>query len=276
MSLKGRTLFITGATRGIGKAIALRAAKDGANIVVTGKTSEPHPKLEGTIFQTAEEIAKLGGTALPVQMDIRDETQIESAVLKAKEVFGGIDILVNNASAISLTPSEITPMKRYDLMMDINVRGTFAASIACLPFLKESETPHILTLSPPLSLDPKWFAYHTAYTISKFGMSMCVLGMAEEFKKYNISVNALWPKTLIGTAALQLIGEGAPMEAARKPEIVADAAYTLFTMESPETGQFFIDEDVLTRQGKTDFATYSVVQGNKLMPDLFTKEFRYG
>lgn len=273
--LKNKTIFITGATRGIGKAIALKAAKDGANIVVTGKTENPHPKLPGTIFETAREIEALGGKALPIAMDVRDDTQIEAAIQKTKNYFGGIDILINNASAISLTPVEYTPLKKYDLMMNVNIRGTYALSQACLPFLKKATNPHILTLSPPLSLDPKWFAHHTAYTISKFGMSMCVLGMAEEFKKYKIAVNALWPQTIIGTAALQLLGDAAPLDGARIPEIVADAAYFILTAKNPQTGQFFNDEKILKSNGINDFTPYAINPNHPLITDLFLDDFDY-
>ena len=273
--LKNKTIFITGATRGIGKAIALKAAKDGANIIVTGKTSEINPKLSGTIHETAAEIEALGGKALALQMDVRDENQIMEAVQKSGEKFGGIDILVNNASAISLTPSEITPMKKFDLMMSINLRGTYASSVACLPYLKKSTNPHILTLSPPLSLNPKWFGHHTAYSISKFGMSMCVLGMAEEFRKYKISVNALWPRTIIGTAALQLLGDNAPIDGARNTDIVADAAYAIFTNSTPQTGQFYIDEEILKSKGIHDFEKYAINPKHPLIPDLFLEGFEY-
>lgn len=273
--IKNRTIFITGATRGIGKAIALKAAKDGANIVVTGKTENPHPKLPGTIYETAHEIEQLGGKALPILMDVRDDAQVAEAVQKVENHFGGIDILINNASAISLTSVEYTPLKKFDLMMDVNLRGTYALSQACLPFLKEAQNPHILTLSPPLSLNPKWFAHHTAYTISKFGMSMCVLGMAEEFRKYKISVNALWPQTIIGTAALQLLGDAAPIEGARTPEIVADAAYFILNAQKPQTGQFFNDEEVLKLNGINDFKKYAINPNHPLITDLFLDDFNY-
>jgi citronellol/citronellal dehydrogenase len=273
--LKNSTIFITGATRGIGKAIALKAAKDGANIVVTGKTENPHPKLPGTIYETAHEIEQLGGKALPILMDVRDDAQVAEAVQKVENHFGGIDILINNASAISLTPVECTPLKKFDLMMDVNLRGTYALSQACLPFLKKAQNPHILTLSPPLSLNPKWFAHHTAYTISKFGMSMCVLGMAEEFRKYKISVNALWPQTIIGTAALQLLGDAAPIEGARTPEIVADAAYCILNAQNPQTGQFFNDEEVLKSNGINDFTRYAINPNHSLITDLFLDDFNY-
>lgn len=273
--LKNRTIFITGATRGIGKAIALRAAKDGAHIVVTGKTENPHPKLPGTIYETAHEIEQLGGKALPICMDVRDDAQVEAAIQKVENHFGHIDILINNASAISLTPVEHTSLKKFDLMMDVNLRGTYALSQACLPFLKKASNPHILTLSPPISMNPKWFVNHTAYTISKFGMSMCVLGMAEEFKKYNISVNALWPQTIIGTAALQLLGDAAPIEGARTPEIMADAAYFILTTKNPQTGQFLNDEEVLKSNGINDFTRYAINPNHSLITDLFLDDFSY-
>src|SRR6266851_7037922 len=227
-NLRGKTLFITGASRGIGKAIALRAARDGANIAIAAKTTQPHPKLPGTIFSAAEEIEQAGGKALACAVDIRDELQIASAVARTVETFGGIDILVNNASAISLTGTVDTPMKRYDLMHSVNVRGTFACSQACIPYLKKSSNPHILNNSPPLNIEARWFAPHVAYTMSKFGMSLCVLGMAEELRSDGIAVNALWPRTVIATAALQVI-PGAEPERGRTPEIVADAAWHILT-----------------------------------------------
>lgn len=273
--LKNRTIFITGATRGIGKAIALKVARDGANVVITGKTENPHPKLPGTIYETAHEVEQLGGKAFAIPMDVRDDAQIEAAIHKVENHFGEIDILINNASAISLTPVEYTPLKKFDLMMDVNLRGTYALSQACLPFLKKSKNPHILTLSPPISMNPKWFANHTAYTISKFGMSMCVLGMAEEFKKYKISVNALWPQTIIGTAALKLLGDAAPIEGARTPEIVADAAYFILTAQHPQTGQFFNDEEVLKSNGINDFTRYAINPNHPLITDLFLDDFHY-
>jgi citronellol/citronellal dehydrogenase len=268
--LRGRTLFITGASRGIGKAIALRAAADGANIVIAAKTTEPHPKLPGTIYSAAEEIEAAGGKALPLQVDIRDEEQVQKAVRQTADTFGGIDALVNNASAINLTGTLETPVKRFDLMWGVNARGTFVCSQACLPFLLKSPNPHILTLSPPLNLDPKWFARHTAYTISKYGMSLCVLGMAEEFKASGIAVNALWPRTVIATAALAMLGGAIPAENCRTPEIMADAAHAVLTRDSRCcTGQFYIDEDVLREAGVTDFEKYAVKPGAPLRPDLF-------
>ena len=269
-SLQGKTIFITGATRGIGLAIALRAARDGANIVIAAKTTEPHPKLPGTIFTAAEEIEAAGGKALAVQTDIRDEEQIAAAVRKTVDRFGGIDILVNNASAISLTGTLETPMKRYDLMNQVNARGTFASSQACLPHLLKAENPHILMLSPPLSMKPKWFKHHTAYTMAKYGMSMCVLGMSEEFRKQGVAVNALWPRTAIYTAAIAMLGDMVKPGNCRKPEIVADAAHAILTRKSREcTGNFFIDDEVLTEAGVTDIASYAVDPKGELFQDLF-------
>lgn len=271
--LKGKTLFITGASRGIGKAIALRAAADGANIAIAAKTTEPHPKLPGTIYSAAEEIEKAGGKALPLQVDIRDEEQVYRAVATTVETFGGIDILVNNASAINLTGTLETPMKRFDLMWGVNARGTFVCSQACLPHLKKSPNPHILTLSPPINLDPRWFKLHTAYTMSKYGMSFCVLGMAEEFKDDGVAINALWPRTVIATAALAMLGGITPPERCRTPEIMADAAHVLLTRDSRCcTGNFYIDEDVLREAGVTDFEPYAVQPGQPLQTDLFLGE----
>jgi citronellol/citronellal dehydrogenase len=269
--LRGKTLFITGASRGIGKAIALRAARDGANIAIAAKTTTPHPKLPGTIYTAAAEIEKAGGKALACVVDIRDEAQIAAGVSKTVEVFGGIDILVNNASAISLTGTVETPMKRYDLMHSVNVRGTFACSQACIPHLRKSRNPHILNNSPPLKLDARWFGPHVAYTMSKFGMSLCVLGMAEELKEDGIAVNALWPRTVIATAAVQnLLGGEETIRGSRKPEIMADAAYAILTKPSREfTGNFCIDVEVLKAEGVTDFSKYQSVPGSELFPDLF-------
>lgn len=269
--LKGKTLFITGASRGIGLAIALRAARDGANIVIAAKTTEPHPKLSGTIYTAAEEIEKAGGKALPYVVDVREEAQIQAAVQKAVETFGGIDILINNASAISLTKTTDTPMKRYDLMHQINTRGTFACSQACIPFLKKAANPHILNISPPLQMETRWFAPHVAYTMAKFGMSMCVLGMAGELAADGIAVNALWPRTTIATAAVQnLLGGDEVVKSSRKPDIMADAAYIILTKPSREfTGQFCIDDETLASAGITDLAGYAVVPGAKLLPDFF-------
>lgn len=269
-SLKGKTLFISGGSRGIGQAIALRAARDGANIVIAAKTAKPNPKLPGTIYTVAEEIEAAGGKALPLQVDIREETELAAAVKKTAQEFGGIDILVNNASAINLTGTLDTPMKRFDLMFDVNVRGTFACSQACLPLLKEAKNPHILTLSPPLNLHPKWFQRHTAYTMSKYGMSMCVLGMAAEFRDDGIAVNALWPRTVIATAALAMLGGRVKPENCRTPEIMADAAHAVLTRTAREcTGNFFIDEEILREEGVTDFNQYAVKPGERLMQDLF-------
>jgi len=268
-SLAGKTLFISGATRGIGLAIALRAARDHANIVVTGKTATPHPKLPGTIHTAAAEIEAAGGRALPLVVDVRFEDQVYGAVEQAVQRFGGIDILVNNASAISLTGTRETPTKRFDLMMDINLRGTFLCSQACLPHLAKAANPHILSLSPPLDMRAKWFAPHAAYTISKYGMSMCVLGMAEEFRAAGIAVNALWPRTMISTAALQIV-PGADPKSARTPAIVADAAWHILTRDSRSTtGNFFIDEEVLAEAGITDLSGYAVLPGTPLKTDIF-------
>jgi len=274
MNLNGRTLFISGGSRGIGLAIARRCAADGANVAIAAKTTEPNPKLPGTIFSAAQEIEAAGGKCLPLQVDIREEAQVVEAARQTAEKFGGIDILINNASAINLTPTEATPMKRYDLMMGVNTRGTYLCTQACLPYLKLSgerkRNPHVLTLSPPLNMDPRWFAPHVAYTMAKYGMSLCVLGHAEEFKPYGIAVNALWPRTVIQTAALQMI-PGVKPEHCRTVDIMADAAYAVLTMESASTtGNFFIDDEVLARAGVTDLAKYSVVPGSKqLLPDLF-------
>ena len=267
MSLQGKRIFITGGSRGIGLAIALRAARDGASIAIAAKTAEPNPKLPGTIYSAAEEIKAAGGTALPIQCDLRDEAQIASAVAQAASEFGGIDILVNNASAINLTRTEETPAKRFDLMFDVNVRGTFLTSQAAIPFLRESaeagRNPHILNLSPPLSMKPKWFKNHVAYTMAKYGMSMCVLGMSEEFKRDGIAVNALWPRTAIDTAALQMI-PGVDTAACRTPEILSDSAYIILNRNSKEyTGNFFVDDEVLASEGITDLEKYSVVPGTK-------------
>ena len=265
MSLSGKRIFITGGSRGIGLAIALRAAADGASIAIAAKTAEANPKLPGTIFSAAIEIETAGGTALPIQCDIRDEAAIEAAVAKAADQFGGLDILINNASAINLTPTEKTPAKRFDLMFDVNVRGTFLTSQAAIPYLRESakagRNPHILTLSPPLSMNPKWFKSHVAYTMSKYGMSMCVLGMAEEFKRDGIAVNALWPRTAIDTAALQMI-PGVDTDFCRKPEILSDTAYIILNRDSKTTtGNFFVDDEVLASEGITDLEKYSVKPG---------------
>lgn len=268
---QNKTAFITGASRGIGKAIALRLVKEGANIVVAAKSVTEDPRLGGTIFSAAEEIEKAGGRALPVQLDIRNEEQIAEAVKKAVETFGGIDILINNASAISITPIEQTEAKRYDLMQDINVRGTFFMSKACIPYLKKSTNPHILNLSPPISMTGKWFKQHTAYTISKFGMSMIVIGLSEELKKDNIAANALWPRTTIATAAVQnLLGGEALIKMSRTTDIIADAAFYILKRSSAAcTGNFFIDENVLAEEGITDLDSYAVTPGGPLYTDLF-------
>ncbi len=265
MNLNGKRIFITGGSRGIGLAIAKRAAQDGASIAIAAKTTEPHPTLPGTIHTAAKEIEDAGGKALAIQCDIRDEEAIAAAVKQAAAAFGGIDILINNASAINLTPTEKTPAKRFDLMMDVNVRGTFLTSQAALPYLRESaaagRNPHILTLSPPLSMNPKWFRPHVAYTISKYGMSMCVLGMSGEFKRDGIAVNALWPRTAIDTAALAMI-PGIDTDACRTPEILADAAYIILNRKSASTtGNFFVDDEVLASEGITDLEKYSVKPG---------------
>jgi citronellol/citronellal dehydrogenase len=270
-NLKGKTLFITGASRGIGKAIALRAARDGANISVVAKTKEPHPKLPGTVYTSVEEIESAGGNALPCIADIRFEDQVQASVDATVEKFGGIDILVNNASAINLSPTLELEMKRFDLMFSVNVRGTYLCSKLCIPHLKKAENPHILNLSPPLNMDSKWFKNNLAYTMAKYGMSMCVLGMAEEFRKDNISVNALWPRTSIATAAVRnLLGGKTAVKHSRKPEIVADAAYIILTKSSKEsTGNFFIDEDLLIESGITNLEKYAVDPTKELYLDFF-------
>jgi len=272
-TLEGKTLFITGASRGIGLAIARRAAADGANIVVAAKTTEANPKLAGTIYSAAQEIEAAGGRALPLQVDIRDEASVLAAVAKAVQTFGGIDILVNNASAISLTGTETTPMKRFDLMHGVNARGTYLCTMACLPALRRSaerrRNPHVLTMSPPLSMKAHWFENHTAYSMAKYGMSMCTLGHAGEFLKYGIGVNSLWPRTAIATAALQMI-PGLDPARCRKPEILADAAYLVLTSDSSNTGNFYIDDSLLAEHGVTDLDPYAVTPGTKdLIPDFF-------
>lgn len=272
MIFKNKTVLITGASRGIGKAIALRLAAAGANVAIAAKTIDEHPKLEGTIFTAAKEAeAAGGGHALPFQLDIRDENAITETVAKVVDAFGGIDILINNASAINLSPAEQLEAKRFDLMNTINVRGTFLISQACIPHLKKSANAHILTLSPPIDMHPKWFAQFSAYTMSKYGMSMVMLGLSQELKKYNIAANALWPKTTIATAAIRnLLGGEEIIKKSRKPEIVADAAYYILSRSSVEcTGNFFIDEEVLLAEGISDLDQYSVTPGSKLMPDLF-------
>uniref|UniRef100_A0A3P9MJU7 Hydroxysteroid dehydrogenase-like protein 2 n=1 Tax=Oryzias latipes TaxID=8090 RepID=A0A3P9MJU7_ORYLA len=269
--LAGCTLFITGASRGIGKAIALKAARDGANVVIAAKTAEQHPKLPGTIYTAAEEVEAAGGKALPCIVDIRDEQQIGTAVQKAIDTFGGIDILVNNASAISLTGTLETPMKKVDLMLGINLRGTYLTSKLIIPHLLKSRCPHILNLSPPLNLNPVWFKNHTAYTMAKYGMSMCVLGMAEEFRG-QLAVNALWPKTAIQTAAMDMLGGEGVAKQCRKADIMADAAYAILSKPKEYTGHFLVDEDVLREQGVQDFEAYAVQPGHPLLPDFFLDE----
>jgi citronellol/citronellal dehydrogenase len=269
-SLSGKTVFITGASRGIGRAIGVACARQGANVVIAAKTVQPHPRLPGTIHDAAEEMERAGGKALAVECDLREEAQIAAAVARAVERFGGIDVLVNNASAIFLAGTLETPLKRWDLMHGVNARGTFAASQACLPHLLRAENPHILTLSPPLSLAPRWFGNHVAYTIAKYGMSLCVLGMAEEFRERGVAVNALWPRTVVATAALNLLGGDETARHGRKPEVVADAAVAILRRDARScTGNFFIDEDVLRAEGVTDLAKYAVEPGAELMPDLF-------
>ena len=269
-SLHGKTIFISGASRGIGLAIGLRAARDGANVVVAAKTTEPHPKLPGTIYSAAQEIEAAGGKALPLMVDIREESQVLAAVAKTVETFGGIDILINNASAISLTGTLETPMKRYDLMHQINTRGTYLCSQACLPHLKKAQNPHILNLSPPLNMTAHWFKNHVAYTMAKYGMSMCVLGMAAEFADEGVAVNALWPRTAIATAAINMIGGPAMLAGCRTVEIMADAAHLILTRDSRHcTGNFFLDEDLLREAGTTDFERYSMTPGATLIPDFF-------
>lgn len=273
-SLQGKTLFITGASRGIGLAIALRAARDGANVAIAAKTTEPHPKLKGTIYTAAEEIVAAGGKALPLVCDIRDEAQVVDAIGKTVAEFGGIDICVNNASAISLTNSQATDMKRYDLMMGINTRGTFMVSKYCIPHLKKAANPHILMLSPPLDMKAKWFAASTAYTMAKFGMSMVALGLSGELKQAGVAVNALWPRTTIATAAVgNLLGGDAMIRASRTPEIMGDAAHAILTKPSREfTGQFCIDDSVLYEAGVRDFEPYRVDPSVPLMSDFFVPD----
>lgn len=273
-TLKGKTLFITGASRGIGLAIAKRAAADGANIAIAAKTAEPHKHLPGTIYTAADEIKAAGGEALPLVVDIREEEQVAAAVAKTVDTFGGIDICVNNASAISLTGVESTPMKRWDLMHSVNARGTFLVSKLCIPHLKKADNPHVLMLSPPLDMSPKWFAPHVAYTMAKYGMSLCVLGMAEEFRKEGIAFNALWPRTAIATAAVEFaLGGDAMMKGARTPEILSDAAQMIFTKPAREfTGNFIIDDTFLAENGVTDFEKYRVDPSQKLFPDFFVPD----
>lgn len=271
--LKDRTLFISGGSRGIGLAIAKRAAQDGANIIIAAKTAEPHPKLQGTIYTAAEEIEAAGGKALPVVCDIRSEEQVAEAVEQGADHFGGIDICVNNASAIALTPTLQTPMKRFDLMHQVNTRGTFLVSKTCIPYLMQSGNPHILNLSAPLNMEEKWFSPHVAYTMAKFGMSMCVLGMAGEFREQGIAVNALWPRTTIATAAVQnLLGGDELTRRSRKPEIMGDAAHVILTKPSREfTGNFCIDDEVLESAGVSDLSVYAVDPSAELAPDFFVE-----
>jgi len=274
-SLKNKTLFVSGASRGIGLAIAKRAAKDGANVILAAKTAEPHPKLPGTIYTAAEEIEEVGGKALPIVCDIRDEENVRNAVNKGLDHFGAIDICINNASAIQLTGTLQTDMKRYDLMNQINARGTFLVSKVCLPHLIKSDNPHILNLSPPLDMDPKWFGPHVAYTMAKFGMSLCVLGMAEEFKEEGVAVNALWPRTAVATAAIKnALGGDSIMNISRSPEIMADAAHVILTKNSREfTGNFCIDDNLLADNGVTDFSQYAEVPFAELAPDFFVPDY---
>ena len=271
MSLAGRTLFITGASRGIGLAIALRAARDGANIAVAAKTTTAHPKLAGTIYSAAEDIERAGGRALPLAVDVREEASVGAAVRECAERFGGIDICINNASAINLSATEQIEMRRYDLIQQINTRGTFLTTRACLPYLKRSSNPHVLTLSPPLDLRPRWFAGHLAYSLSKYGMSLCMLGLAEEYRSAGIACNALWPRTTIATAAVEFaLGGAAMMRRSRKAQIVADAAWVILNKPAREcSGQFFIDDSVLYEAGVRDFSPYSVEPGSVLFADLF-------
>ena len=270
MSLAGKTLFITGASRGIGLAIGLRAARDGANVAIAAKTAEAHPKLPGTIYSAAAEIEAAGGKALPLIVDVRDEASVYDAVERTVAAFGGIDICVNNASAISLTPTEATDMKRYDLMHQINARGTFLTTKACIPHLKRAANPHVLALSPPLDMSPHWFGRHVAYTVAKYNMSMFMMGMADEYRDDGIAFNGLWPRTGIATAAVKMLAGSAGMAACRTPEIMADAAYFILQRESSEcTGNFFIDDEVLTMEGVYDFRKYAVDPNVKPMPDFF-------
>ena len=268
--LSGKTLFITGASRGIGKAIALKCAADGANIAIAAKTDRPHPKLPGTIHTAAAEIEAAGGQALPLVLDVRDDERIGQAIASTVEAFGRLDILVNNASAIGLTGTLETPMKRFDLMSAVNLRGTYACSQAAIPHLKEAPNPHILNISPPLNMAPKWFKGHLAYTLSKYGMSLCVLGMAEELREEGIAVNALWPRTVIATSAIRMLEDQVKEEECRQPRIVADAAYAILSRDSRAcTGNFFIDEDLLRSEGVTDMESYAVAPGAELLPDFF-------
>jgi citronellol/citronellal dehydrogenase len=267
-TLKGKVLFVTGASRGIGLAIALRAARDGASVAIAAKTAQPHPRLPGTIHSAADDVRRAGGQALPIQCDIRFADQIDSAVAQTVAAFGGIDICINNASAISLTPALETPLKTFDLMNQINYRGAWLTSCACLPHLLKTETPHILNISPPLDFNPRWFGPHTAYTIAKYNMSLVVLGLAEEFRG-QVAVNALWPQTIIATAAISVLGGQDLIKNCRKPEIMADAAYTILTKGLDFTGKFLIDEQLLRGEGVEDFSSYACVSGEPLRADLF-------
>ncbi|MEE9313159.1 MAG: NAD(P)-dependent oxidoreductase [Rhizobiaceae bacterium] len=273
-SLKNKTIFMSGGSRGIGLSIALRAARDGANVVIAAKTAEPHPKLPGTIYTAAKEIEDAGGKALAVLCDIREEAQVQAAVDAAVEAFGGIDICINNASAIQLTPTEMTDMKRFDLMHQVNTRGTFMVSKLCIPHLKKAENPHILNLAPPLDMSPKWFGPHVAYTMAKYGMSMCTLGMAAEFSKKGIAVNSLWPLTAIDTAAVRnLLGGDAVAKMSRKPEIMADAAHAILVREAKtNSGNFFIDELALREEGVSDFDQYAHDPNGQLVGDFFVPD----
>ncbi|MCV9940103.1 NAD(P)-dependent oxidoreductase [Boseaceae bacterium BT-24-1] len=274
MSLKGKTLFITGGSRGIGLAIAIKAARDGANVTIAAKTAEPHPKLEGTIYTAAAEIEAAGGKCLPLMVDVRDEASVAEAIAKTAQTFGGIDIVVNNASAISLSNTQMTDMKRYDLMHQINTRGTFMVSKYAIPHLEKAENPHILMLSPPLDMKMRWFAPHLAYTMAKYGMSMCVLGLAGELAPKGIAVNALWPRTTVATAAVKnLLGGDKMVQASRTPEMLADAAYMVFNKPSRSfSGQFLIDDNFMAGEGVTDFTPYRVDPSVPLMPDFFVPE----
>jgi citronellol/citronellal dehydrogenase len=275
MGLSGKTLFITGGSRGIGLAIAVRAARDGANVAIAAKTAEPHPKLPGTIYTAARDIEQAGGRALPLAVDVRDADAVTQAVARTAQQFGGIDICINNASAINLSGSTGVDIKRFDLMQQINMRATFVASRACIPYLRKSANPHILSLSPPLNLRPAWFAQHLPYTLSKYGMSMVMLGMSEEFRADGIACNTLWPRTTIATAAIEFaLGDPGMLRRSRKPEIMADAVHAILNKPAREfTGRFLIDEDVLAAEGVTDLERYSVVPGATLQPDLFIEPF---
>ena len=265
-----KTVFITGSTRGIGRAIAMRLAQDGANVVITGKTVEPHATLAGTIHSVTQEITEQGGSALALPLDVRDDKMITRAVQQAADHFGGIDILINNASAIALRGTERMSLSRFDLLMDVNVRGTFACSRACIPYLKNSPNPHILNIAPPLNMDPKWFKDHLVYTYSKYGMSICTLGMAEEFREQGIAVNSLWPKTTIATAAIEVHFPPEIYQSSRHPSIMADAAHTILLRKSQQTtGNFFIDESILRESGITDFSPYAINPNTKPTPDFF-------